>query len=177
MRRCIRCTWTCPLILENHHIIWRCLLFIKAHVLCFVCIYMKANATCCLLQTVQQRLSLGRHICKNLYVICIICIRKSMSRVLSASCFFRVKPFSFIRSIDVRSRQWRQIMNRYEADVSPRRTPGTMSKKSVSPSCVRTLTFLVLQRIILWPWQFLWGDHTLLGFAPSLLCYQRNRST
>ena len=26
------------------------------HVLCFVCIHMEANATCCLLQTIQQRL-------------------------------------------------------------------------------------------------------------------------
>ena len=48
-------------------------------------------------------------------------------------------------------------MNVYNANVSPSRTPATISKKSVSPSAERTMTFMLTS---LWPWHFLWGDHT-----------------
>ena len=34
--------WTCPLVSENHHFVW-----IKAHVLRFVCIHVEAYATWC----------------------------------------------------------------------------------------------------------------------------------
>ena len=45
--------WTYPTISENRHLMWRCLVFIKPHILPFVCFDMEANPTCCLLQTMQ----------------------------------------------------------------------------------------------------------------------------
>ena len=41
----------------------------------------------------------------------------------------------------------RKIINRFGTNVSPCRTPATMSKKSVSPSDERTLTFVFLMTI------------------------------
>ena len=40
------------------------------HVLCFVYIQVRANASCCLLKAMQGRFSLGWCICKKRYVIC-----------------------------------------------------------------------------------------------------------
>ena len=76
--------------------------------------------------------------------------RSTISSVLSVSVFvcvgFRlllafvsVKPFSLIKSIDVRSAQSMQNLNRYGASVFPCRTPATMTKKSVSQSSEETL--------------------------------------
>ena len=76
--------------------------------------------------------------------------RSTMSSALSASVivcagyllllsFANLKPFSFIKFIDVLSTLSRQIINRYGANVSPCSIPATMSKKSVSPSGERTL--------------------------------------
>ena len=52
--------------------------------------------------------------------------------------FFSVKLFAFIRSIDVRSTQSGQIINRLGAYVLPCRTPATIPKKSMSPSSEQT---------------------------------------
>ena len=73
------------------------------HMYCFVCIHMETNASSCLLQAMQQGFNLDRWICKKCYIICIVYIHNSFCGILSASCFFSVKQFSFIRSIDVQS--------------------------------------------------------------------------
>ena len=52
-----------------------------------------------------------------------------------ASCLlFTLKPFSFNRAIDVRSKLSEQSINKYDANVFPYKTPMAMSKKSVSQS-------------------------------------------
>ena len=147
MGRCFQGRWTCPLVSENHHLEWRCLLFfLLKHVLRFVCIHVEANATCCLLQTMQQGFGLGRCSCKNHYVIYEVSVHNSFCRFLF---FFFVNPFSFIRSIDVRSTQSRHFMNRYGTNVSSCKTPATMSKMSVTPSGEPTFTFVILMNIIM----------------------------
>ena len=65
------------------------------------------------------------------------------------------------------------IMNRYGDNVSSCRAPATMSKKSVSPSCEQTLTFVFLYSIIMAVTVSL-GDHKLEVFAPSSLCMESN---
>ena len=47
--------------------------------------------------------------------------------------FFNVKPFSFIRSMDIRSSLLRQIIYKFRADVSLCKTPATNIEKPVSP--------------------------------------------
>ena len=71
------------------------------------------------------------------------------ARYLLLLAFAKVKPFSFIKSIDVWSTKCRQIINRYGANVSPCITYMTMSKKSVSSSSEQTFTFVFLYSIIL----------------------------
>ena len=63
--------------------------------------------------------------------------------------FFSVKPFSFIKSIDVWSKKSRQIMKKYHANVFSCKTLPTLSNKSVSPSVEWTITFVFLQIIII----------------------------
>ena len=64
---------------------------IKIHVLCFIYFHVEAHATWCLLQTMhQQGFSLGRCICKKLYVICVVCVRNSLCEATSACCQFLV---------------------------------------------------------------------------------------
>ena len=115
----------------------------------------------------QQGLIFGRCICKKHYVIYIVCVSNSFCRLSSPSCFFSVKEFSFIRSIVIQSTSSRQIINRYEANVSPRRTSVTTSKQKrlclhlMSEcwlSCYNRASF------------FSWGDHMLELFAPSFPC-------
>ena len=53
--------------------------------------------------------------------------------------FFNVKPFYFIRFIDVRNMYSRQIMNKYGANVAPCMTLATMIKMMVSPFVSRPL--------------------------------------
>ena len=78
----------------------------------------------------------SRQCCRNLayagvFARSAISSEKSASVIVSAGYrlllafffFFSVKPFSFIRSIDVQSTESRQIMNSYEANVFPCRTP------------------------------------------------------
>ena len=62
---------------------------------------------------------------------------KSVSVIISAGyrlllAFFNVKPFSFIRLIDVRSTKSRLVINKFGVHLSPCKTSTTMSKKSVS---------------------------------------------
>ena len=80
--------WTWSLILENHHLMWKCLFLIKRNVLCFVCIHMEVITICCLHQNMQQGFYLGSCICKKRYVICVVCARNSLCRISSASCLF-----------------------------------------------------------------------------------------
>ena len=61
-------------------------------------------------------------------------------------------------------------MNRYETNVSPCKTPATISKKSVCLYLVRELLLACFYSAPLWLWQFLWGGHMLKVFAPSSLC-------
>ena len=63
---------------------------IKTHILRFVCVHVEINASCCLLQVMQQGFGLGRCICKKRYVICIVCFHYSFCWISSASCFFLV---------------------------------------------------------------------------------------
>ena len=58
--------------------------------------------------------------------------------------FFSVKQFSFIRSIDVRRTYSRQIINIYDANVFPCKTPGITLRKSVYPLGGRTFAFVCL---------------------------------
>ena len=59
------------------------------------------------------------------------------------------KPFTFIRSIDVRSTQAKQYINIYDTNESPYKTPVTLSKKLESPSDERTIAYVFLQNIII----------------------------
>ena len=54
----------------------------------FVCFHMETNATCCLLLNMLQGFGLGRCICKNRYIICVVCIWNSLCEVSPASCRF-----------------------------------------------------------------------------------------
>ena len=56
--------------------------------------------------------------------------------------FLSVKPFPFIRSIDVCSMLSRQIINIYDANVFPCKTLATMSRKLVSPWGEWTISFV-----------------------------------
>ena len=128
---------------------------------------MKTNATCCLTQTCSRDLAWV-----GVFARSSISPAKSTSEIVFAKYrlpFFNLKPYSFIRSIDVRSTKSWQNMNWYGANEYPYRPPATMSKKSESPSGERTLTFM-FYRASLWLWQFLWGHHTLVIFTPSSLC-------
>ena len=55
--------------------------------------------------------------------------------------FFSRKIFSFIIFIDVGSPLSRQIMNKYDTDVSLYQTPATMLMSAMSPSGERTIAF------------------------------------
>ena len=76
---------------------------------------------------------------KYIYIYTVVIICAGYCLLLT---FCSVKPFSFIRSIVVRSTSSRHIMNRYGANVSPCRTPATILKKSLSPSGEQTFTFV-----------------------------------
>ena len=78
--------------------------------------------------------------------------------------FASLKPFYFIKSIDVLSTYSRQIINRYGANVSPCSTPATMLKLSVSPSDKRTFTFIIMAATVSL------GRRRLVIFAPSSRC-------
>ena len=80
MRRCLWSRRTCQLVSENHYFVWRCLLFDLNTRTLFVCIHMEVNATCCLLQTMQQEFGLSRCICQKYSVICVVSIRNSLCR-------------------------------------------------------------------------------------------------
>ena len=88
---------------------WTCLLILGASVekvpshlkriLCFVCIYVEANASCSLLKAMQLGFCLGWCICKKRYIICIVRVCYSFCRI-SSSCrlfffFFSLKPFFY----------------------------------------------------------------------------------
>ena len=73
----------------------------QTHELCFFCIHVETNTSCCLLQFMQQGIGLGRCICKKFYVIFIISICYSFSRMSSAPyLFFSVKPCYLISSVN-----------------------------------------------------------------------------
>ena len=89
-------------------------------------------------------------------VICIVCVRNCFFCVSSASClfFFSVKPFSFIRSIDFRSTQSKQIiysLTKYQQQCH----------RNLSPPAERTKTFALLS---LWLWLY------AKSIVPSSLC-------
>ena len=55
---------------------------------------METNAACCLLQTMQQGFGLSWCICKERYVMCIVCVYNWFFEVTTASClFFSVNHF------------------------------------------------------------------------------------
>ena len=70
---------------------------------------------------------------KSIFASSTISSASSASFIVSARChlllffFFNVKPFSFTRSIDVQSKKSGQFINSWGANVSPSRTPATMS--------------------------------------------------
>ena len=71
---------------------------------------------------------LGESICQKHYVIgvaptVIVCAGYPLLLF-----FASLKPFSFIKSIDVLSTLSKQMINRYEANVCPCSTPSKMSK-------------------------------------------------
>ena len=72
--------------------------FCLKHIYCFICISIEANASCCLLWTMQQKFGLSRCIGEKRLVICVVFICHSFCGILPAS-IFNVNPFSFIRSI------------------------------------------------------------------------------
>ena len=59
--------------------------------------------------------------------------------------FFNIKPFSFIRSMEVYTTQSRQSINKYGAKVSPCRTRATMLEKSVLPPDEQTIAFRIFK--------------------------------
>ena len=101
----------------------------------FSCIHRVANSTCYLLQTLQRGFGLVRCICSKCYVICVVCVRKSFCEYHLLIAFLEWNHF-FIRSFDVQSTLSKQILNWYEGNVSPCRTPATMSKSlCLYPMC------------------------------------------
>ena len=42
------------------------------HMICFIWVYIETNASCCLLQAMQQTFGLCKYICKKCQIICII---------------------------------------------------------------------------------------------------------
>ena len=79
----------------------------------------------------KQEFGLGRCICQMHNVISVVHIPNRCVGHRQFLIFANVKPFSFIKSIDVRSTLSQQIINRYGATVSLYSTPVTMSKTSV----------------------------------------------
>ena len=59
--------------------------------------------------------------------------------------FFRLRPFSYFETLDVCSTSSKQIINIDGVNVCPSNTPVTISKKLVSPSGARAMTFMSLQ--------------------------------
>ena len=50
----------------------------KSHKLCFIYFHIETNASCCLLQAMQQRFDLSRCICKKCQIICVVSISMSI---------------------------------------------------------------------------------------------------
>ena len=88
MRRCFQCTNDRE---PTFRVDMSHFFFIKTHVPRFVCIHIETNATCCLLQIIQQGVGLGRCIYKKCFVICVLYVRNTFCRVSSASCLFCYK--------------------------------------------------------------------------------------
>ena len=57
---------------------------------------------------------------------------------------FNINSYSFIRSINIRSTQFKQSINKYSSNVYPCKTPATISKKLVSPKGKRTIAFVFM---------------------------------
>ena len=53
-------------------------------------------------------------------IICIVCARNSLCGYCLLLAFFSVKPFYFIRTVDVLSSLFKQIMNRYGSNAEHR---------------------------------------------------------
>ena len=83
--------------------------------------------------------------------------------------FSRVRPFSFNKSIDIRSTQSRQIINLYSAD-------GALLQhmQSVSLSGERTFTFLFSQNIIMTATFFLGCTYAKIIYSISSQCMESN---
>ena len=90
-------TWTGPLISDNHDLV-RGYLLLDRSICTLFCLHSHGGHTSCSLG-----FGLARYICKKRDVICVVCIRSSLYGVSSASCFFSLKPLSFIRAFNIRS--------------------------------------------------------------------------
>ena len=83
-------------------------------------------------------------------VICIVRVSNIFGNKYHLSLtVFNVKPFSFMRSMDVWSSLSSQSINECNGNVSPFKTLATMSKKHMSPSGEWTITFVFLQGTII----------------------------
>ena len=83
--------------------------------------------------------------------------------------FFSRKPFSFIRSIDVRRLYSMKIINKYGDNVSADKTSSAMSKKYQFLHWICDPLFYFLYNIMIGV-TILSGNHMLEVFAPSSVC-------
>ena len=72
----------------------------KTYGVCFIWVHVETNASCCLLQAMLQKFSLGRCIWEKRKIISIVCIYDGF-RSISFASFFCEKPISFFRSVNL----------------------------------------------------------------------------
>ena len=122
----------------------------KSHELCFICISKRSIASAASPHAMQQEFGIGRWIWTKCKIICVVCVCHIFYEISCLPCLFlRVKPFSFIKSIDVHSTSSRQIINIYATNVIPCKNPASMSKKLIFSSDEQTLAFVFIESIII----------------------------
>ena len=93
----------------------------------FICLFVEANSSCCLLYIMQLGFGLGWCIFKKHKIICEVCFCHGFCVISSALFHFNLKPFYFITSIDVRSTSIKAYKNTWRYCILYK-TSVTMSK-------------------------------------------------
>ena len=97
--------------------------------LCFICVRIETNVSCCLLYAIQLRFSLDKCICVKRLIICVVYVCSSFYWVPSASCLLLYETIFYIRSIDIK-RKLRHTTNIFIYDYRS-------SDPSIEYICVR----------------------------------------
>ena len=120
---------------------------------------METNATCCLLQTMQQGFFLGRCICQKRYRICVVCIRYSLCEASSAS----IDMLSFIGKLNLSDKLKRNIFQAVVVFILlygyTTWTPTKRIEKKLDGNCTRMLQVTLNKSLRQHPTKQLLYDH------------------